>query len=321
MLQRMIRIVKRIPRQVITFVFLAAVVVFLVLYLKGTDFGQLRHLNINWWYVALGSAWAMVFRYWMVVIWRVILRALGSHDLPSFGVMSDVYAKAWMSRYIPGTFAWIAGKVYMAAQYGISKSRLAVSSLLEGGMQIAAAVVVSLLLIGFNPHLSTIPVGVRLAVVLVSLACLLILFPPVFNRLLHVAHVAIKKQKPSDELRINSSAVIRPFLLFAVGTFINGAASYYIVIAVSPHQSVSLFLYIVGVFGLAGAVGMATPFLPSGIGVRDGVLLVLLAAIMPKDVALAITVFSRLWQIAVDALFLGVAMFARKMLPTESKKS
>jgi hypothetical protein len=253
----------------------------------------------------------------MVLIWRVILRALGSEKLPSYALMTDVFAKAWISRYIPGTVTWIAGKVYMAASYGISKSRLAVSSLLEGGMQIVAAVVISLLLIGFNPHLSTIPLVVRLLVVLVSIACLFVLFPPVFNRLLHIAHVAIRKQKPSDELRINGSAVIRSFLLFAVGTFINGTANYYIVAAISQHQSLSLYFYFVGAFGIAGAIGMAVPFLPSGLGIRDGVLLVLLTAVMPKDIALAVTVFTRLWQVGVDVLFLGAAVFFRRLLPVK----
>lgn len=313
MIHKAFRYYRKIPRQVISTTFLAAVIIFLVLYLKDTNFSQLRSLQVNWWDIVIGSLWALLFRYEMVFIWRVILRALGAPSLPGYGLMAEVFAKAWISRYIPGTVTWIAGKVYMAAQFGISKSRLAVSSLLEGGMQIVAAVVVSLLLIGFNPHLSTIPLAARIAVVIVSLLSLFVLLPPVFNRLLHVAHVTIKKQRPSDELRINGRAVIRSFLLFTVGTFLNGTANYFVVLGLSGHGSLSLYFYLVGAFGLAGAVGMATPFLPSGIGVRDGVLLLLLAAVMPKDVALAITVFSRLWQVAVDLIFLGIAVLVGRL--------
>ncbi|HSW79463.1 MAG TPA: lysylphosphatidylglycerol synthase domain-containing protein [Candidatus Saccharimonadales bacterium] len=298
-------IYRKIPRKVIAIFYVVAVAVFLYLYLKGTDFSQLKTITINWWYIVIASFWALLFRYSMVYIWRVILRSLGTNKLPGFGIMAEVFAKAWISRYIPGTVTWIAGKIYMASQFGISKSRLAVSSLLEGGMQVVAAVVVSLLLIGFNPHINTIPLYVRILTVVISIISLFILLPPVFNRILHFAHVSIKKQPPSDELRINGSAVIKSFLWFVVGTFLNGTACYFLAIAVTGSGSTSLYFYIVGAFGLAGAIGMATPLLPSGLGVRDGVLLVLLGAVMPKDIALAITVLSRLWQVAVDGIFLG----------------
>src|SRR5665213_1565043 len=158
MIYKLVQTYKRIPRQLIIIIFIAAIVLFLVVYLKGTDFSQLRHLRVNWWLVIVGSVWALLFRYWAVFIWRVILRALGSLTLPSFRLMSYVFAKAWMARYIPGTITWVAGRVYMAANYGISKSRLVVSSLLEGGMQVIASIVVSLLLIGFSPHLHNISI-------------------------------------------------------------------------------------------------------------------------------------------------------------------
>lgn len=128
MIRALSRFYHRIPRQAVSLLFLIAIIVFLILYLKGTDLSQLRHLHIRWLWVLVGSAWGLVFRYWAVFIWRVILRALGSPSLPNFRLMTYVFAKAWMARYIPGTITWIAGKVYMAASYGISKSRLAVSS-------------------------------------------------------------------------------------------------------------------------------------------------------------------------------------------------
>ena len=295
-----------------------AIVAFLVLYLKGTDWSQLRHLRINWWMVGIGSLFALAFRYWMVVIWRVILRALGNRDLPGFNIMAYIYAKAWITRYIPGTVTWIVGKVYMAASYGISKSRLAVSSLLEGGMQVVALTVVSLFILGFSPRLHSIPTVVRIAVVAVSILSLLVLYPPIFNRLLHMAHVALKKQKPNEELRINGQAVVRSFLLFAIGVFITGTANYFVVLALAPHTDHSFYFYLVGAFGIAGAIGIATPFVPSGLGVRDGVILLLLAAIMPKEIAVAITVFTRLWQVAMDALFLGIAIAVHKFVVPET---
>lgn len=302
----LVRLYKKTPSQLIGGLLFAIVVIFLVLYLRSTDFSNLEQVRINWYWMFWASLVALAFRYQMVFIWRVILRALGSPHLPPFTVMSDIYAKSWLARYIPGTVTWIAGKVVMAANQGISKSRLVVSSLLEAGMQVTAAVVVSLILIGFSPHIGHIPVIIRVIVILMSLAFLTLLSPPVFNRLLRLGHSFTKRELPS-ELRINRQAMLRSFSLFVLGTFLNGASCFLLIHALVPNLPANLFLYIVGSFGLAGAIGMATPFLPSGIGVRDGALLVLLAAVFPRDIALAITVVSRIWQVAVDVLFFAVA--------------
>lgn len=129
-------LLRKIPRRVISLIFLACVVVFFALYLRSIDWQRLSHLHFSWGYLVAATVSATVSRYWGVLIWRYILRDLGATDLPDFVTMADVYAKSWLGRYIPGTVTWIAGKVYMASAHRISKSRLAVSSLLEGGTQI-----------------------------------------------------------------------------------------------------------------------------------------------------------------------------------------
>jgi len=306
MIQKLLGYYRRIPKRVTSVLFIIAVVVFLVLYLKDTDFGRLRHLHIDWWLLLAASAWTLAFRYWMVLIWRVILRALGSEHLPPFRVMSYVYAKAWLSRYIPGTVTWIAARIYMASSYGISKSRLMVSSLLEGAMQVAASTIVSMIILGLNPHFDLVPLVAKVLVVIVSIISLVVLFPPIFNRLMYIAFSVFKRQ-PNRDLHINGKAVGWSFVLFAIGTFINGTGAFLLILSIDPTTSLATYLYIIGAFGISGAIGIAVPFLPSGLGVRDGILLVLLAAIMPKEVALVVTVFSRLWLMAIDVLFLGAA--------------
>jgi uncharacterized membrane protein YbhN (UPF0104 family) len=308
---------RKTPRRLLAAFLFVLIVVFLVIYLRGTNFDQLRTMRINWYWMTWSVIVSLLFRYLMVYIWRVILRALGSPHLPSFRLMADIYAKSWLARYIPGTVTWIAGKIVMASSYGISKSRLAVSSLLEAGMQAAAAVVVSLILIGFSPRVSSIPLLLRIMLVAASAAGMLLLSPPIFNRLLGLAHKLFRKGDPHIELQINGAAVWQSFSWFVIGTFVNGWACFLLVHSLVPSLPTSLFLYIVGAFALAGAIGMATPLLPSGIGVRDGALLVLLAAVFPRDIALAVTVISRIWQIVADLIFFGAAWLVRRARPTE----
>lgn len=286
---------------------LAAILVFLVLYLKSIDFHKLARLSIDWRWLGLASLLALLYRYWAVSVWRVILRALGTRQLPPYRVMAQVFAKAWMARYIPGTVTWVVGRIYLASRYGISVSRLMVSSLLEGGMQVVAGIVVSLLLIGIGGHVNVIAWPVKVLAVVLALIGLVTLLPPIFNRLLALAYRLLKKGEAHDELKINGRAVWQSFLLFAFGSLITGTANFFLAHSVVPGIGLHSYLFLVGTFGLAGALGIAVPFLPSGIGVRDGVQLVLLSLIMPKEAALAVTVLSRLWSLAVDIIFFVIA--------------
>lgn len=289
------------------YAFYLLILLFFVLYLRGIDLHKLERLHVNWYYVGIGTLFALAFRYGGVFVWRVILRALGSHKLPPYLLMSYIYAKAWMGRYIPGTVPWIASKIYMAGNHGISKSRLTVAALLEGGMQVVAITIVALLMLGFDPRLHVIPLALRILLVIGALALLVFLSPPVFNRLFAIAYRLLKRGEPHHELRINAQATVRSFLLYAVGGIISGLSYFFITKSIEPHTSWSLLIYIIGIFNLASAIGIATPLVPSGLGVRDGIQLILLAPIFPREIALAITVFSRLWSAAVDVLFFVIA--------------
>ena len=302
-MQPALKLARRIPKQAIGAIFIAAAMVFFVLYLRSIDWQRIRHLHLAWGYLVAATVFATAFRYWGVVIWRYILTDLGAKNLPEFTVMAEVYAKSWMGRYIPGTVTWIAGKVFMASSHGISKSRLAVSSLLEGGMQIIAVMVMSMFLLGFDSRLNVIPVQYKLLMILCAAALLLILTPAIFNRILRLAFLLAKKKDPHQELLINGRAVARSFLMYSFGSLILGVAEFFIARTVDPALPLSDFWFIVGAFNLAGALGMLAIGVPSGLGVRDGAILLLLTTILPKELALAITVTSRLWIAFADVVF------------------
>lgn len=288
-------------------VFFATAAIFLALYLVSINYSSLARLTLNWQLLIAATASAILFRYWGVLVWRFILSELGSTSLPTFRELSSVYAKAWMGRYIPGKVTWIAAKVYLATRFGISRSRLAVSSLLEGGMQIVAVLAVSMLLLGLDPRLDVIPRTPKLILVALATVCLVALHPIVFNQLARRTHLIIKGKEPGPELRINCAAAVKSFGLYSVGTIISGTSFYLLARSVDPMISGDLYLYCVGSYTLAGAIGMATPLLPSGVGVRDGVLLVLLTVVLPAEIAVALTILSRLWSAIVDILFYIVA--------------
>ena len=59
-------------------------------------------------------------------------------------------------------------------------------------------------------------------------------------------------------------------------------------------------------FALASAIGMFAVIVPAGVGVRDGVLALLLAALMPFPAAFTIVVISRFFSVVADVLVAAV---------------
>lgn len=293
----------KLQRSLVSTSFAVLIIIFFIIYLKGIDYDQLNNITFNLPLLAFASLVALGFRYLGVYIWRCILHDLGSKELPSFYLLASIYAKAWMGRYIPGSVTWIAGKVYLASSLGISKSRLTIASMLEAIVQIAAITSVSLLLVGFDTRTDMISVEVK--ALLVTFACSLIIFlhPRIFNRIIEILFTYFIKKPVYKELENNKSSVVRSFLLYSFGAFVSGTSYFFMTMAIVPDLSWTLFLYIVGAYSLAGAIGMAIPLLPSGLGVREGVQLVLLSVIFSKEVALVLVVFSRLWSSIIDVLF------------------
>lgn len=291
----------------ITYLFYLLLVVFLVFYLKSIDYDKLQNIQIQWIYIVYCTFLGLISRYFGAYIWMVLLRGLGSGVIKDKMQLISVYAKSWMGRYIPGTAPWILGKIHFASQHGISKNKLAVSSLLEGGLQICVTMVISATLLILDPRLSVINPVTRLLMILAIVFGIVIMLPPVFNRVVSTIYKMIRKKELSLEHLANGKTIAKGASLYVINALIGGLGFFFITKAVYLDLQYSNLLFIMGASSLAGAVSMLAIFAPSGIGVREGIQLALLSIIMPTEYALIITVLTRLWGVAMDFIFLGTS--------------
>lgn len=305
---------KRWALKLFPVVFYALLAVFAVRFMQTLDWTKLEGVSVSWPYVAIATLLALAFRYWGAYIWTVLLRSLGATNVAFTRDLIYVYAKSWLGRYIPGTAPWILGKIYFASQKGISKNKLAVSSLLEGLLQIVVTLALAILILLLDARASVIidtPMQVLMLLALVG--CVIVLVPPVFNTAIQIVYRLFKK-KPFDSAHAASSrSILTGSALYTVATVIGGLSFFFIAKAVYPELSYSETLFVLGVSNLASAVSMLAIFAPSGIGVREAIQVALLAIIMPAEIALVIAIVTRLWGIIVDVLF-----FLFSLLPSRS---
>lgn len=297
---------KRWLGKLIPIVFYALLLIFLGLYLKSIDFSKFSNLHFEWWWVVIASIIGLTTRYWQVFIWFVLLKNLGAKGLNKhFGQLIYVYAKSWMGRYIPGTAPWILGKIYFASKHGIDKNKLAVSSLLEGALQITVLMGVACFMLLLDSRLNVISLNLKILMGCVLAACVICIIPPIFNRLVSFAYKVFRKKTIAREHLPSSSTIFKGASLYVVGALLNGLSLFFIAKAIFPNLSYHDLPFVMGAGNLAGAAGMLAIFAPSGIGVREGIQLVLLSAIMPRELALLVVVLTRLWGVTMDLLFFG----------------
>lgn len=301
---------RRIAGILIPYLFYGALAVFLVIFFATVDYDELSGLRVHWGLMALALAVGLANRFWLVLIWLVILRGLGASRPRSLAVMADVYAKSWLGRYIPGTLPWILGKIYFASRQGISKTKLAVSSLVEGGVQLLVQLLVGLALLALDSTVAETFGDVWYVLIAAAVVCGVLLHPAVFTWVLSLVHRIVRK-RPLEVQHVPGWGVMGSAgAMYVVGGVLGGLAAFLVALSVHPQLSLGDLLFVVAAINLASAVSMVAVFAPSGLGVREAVLIALFTLIMPLDVAVIVAIVLRLWTIAADFAFLGLTRLA-----------
>lgn len=284
-------------------IFYVLLAVFFIMYIRSLDLSKLDINTINPGYLILSGAAALGFRFWGAYIWVIILRGLGAKNLRLSWPLLFVYAKSWMARYIPGTAPWILSKIYFASKHGISKNKLAVSSLLEAALQIVSLLAFSLFILAIDTHTIKINDTTKILLWICLAGLIILLYPRIFNFFISIAYRITKRKSFSREHYVNNKTVIKGIVLYLIGSVINGVGMFFIAKAVYEPLAYDQLLFVIGAGSLAGSLGMLAIFAPSGIGVRDGIQLALLSLIIPQEYALIVVIATRIWDVVIDVVF------------------
>lgn len=299
--------------QVIQMGFGLLVVIFISVYLFKIDWTALQDIQLDWVPFLIATLIALVYRYWGAVIWLFLLERLGARAVRgNLLELFQIYAKAWLGRYLLGAGTWILGKIYFASRFGIGKGKLAVSGVLEGVLQLLATLIVGLGLLAFDPRLDSVGSSFRVLSLIALVICCVGLIPPVFRTGIRVLYRMLRRKSIAVEDLPDGQSIIYGGLLYVAGTLITGVSYFFVAQAVYAPLQWSDILYVVGASSIASAVSLLAVFAPGGIGVREGVQVVFFAALMPVEVAVVVSVLMRLWSLLVDLLFFFVATVARR---------
>jgi hypothetical protein len=286
-------------------------ILFFIVRQVATQWDQVRNYSwkIDWLYLILSLVVLQIGLFVKSFLWSEVLKCFDTYLAPM-----RAFRVAYLSnlgRYVPGKIVQFVGIMYLAKKEGVRED-VALSSfaLMQMFDTPAGLVVVVLYLVimgvSFETFSAYYPVLIVLAVVS-AVSVIVILTPSLLSRTLNLALRLLKK--PAINFKLKKKTGFKLLFLYFVTWNIFGAAFYLLLRAITdiPNQ---FFGQASVIYAASYLIGYWALFAPGGIGVREGVMGLLLAQIgkLATPVALAVGLAARLWFLAAELTVSALAL-------------
>lgn len=252
------------------------------------------------------SAWA----------WRQLLRGQG--ESWSTWQLSAIMGLTQIAKYVPGNIAQHVGRASLALGQGMKLKSFTASVVHEALLTIAASLTIGVALVDTLPGGTSVLSGIygNFAMVAgaiaaaagVFLAAGSSLMPKILREKPFVASF-LERVGPAPGVSVTVSA----FTAYCLNYLVVGYGIWLLANALGFSNIIG-YAPLTAAFAMAWVLGFVTPGAPAGLGVREGVMALVLAGSMPGHDLLAIILASRLMTIIGDGMsFLLSAVTYRRL--------
>jgi hypothetical protein len=245
--------------------------------------------------------------------WRLILASLGGRL--SFRTAAPIWFLSNILRYIPGNVWQFLGMAELAHDAGVPRLVTLTSIVLHQAISTAVGIVIAAVyfavrgegvwLSRLRPLLWLVPLG------------LLLLQPRILERLLN--WIFRKLGRPAIRVTLTWGQIWILIARYFVVWMAMGLSFAMLVRALTPIAWRDA-PYLVAAWATAYVVGYLSLLTPAGLGVREGVMAVLLFPLMPLPVAAVIAIMARLWMVVGEALGAGVSLVAWRRMKSHDRR-
>lgn len=281
-------------------------VILVIFYFLGTalyrnwsqiDFKQL-HFNVPLLIVSMFflSGFYLMFAFG----WKLILKELGV-SLPFLKGLKIIFYSQ-LGKYLPGKiWAW-AGRIYFCKQLGIPTSKTFLSMVLELALTTISGILIFLVALLISPGFKT---NIHpFFLIIVVIMSFIIIHPKVLTRIINFFLRLIKKEQVRIEL--NFSQIFMIMAYYCIIWLCFGIAFYFLINSVT-FITPSKIPIITGSFAIASTIGLIALFVPAGLGVREGILSLLLSNFFPLSLAILLSFLCRIWVSVGELLMAGIS--------------
>ncbi len=299
--------------KVLKYGFLVLVAIFLARYFyENAD--TYRNLNVTIHWPVFAGAVGFYFLYKITLAsLRHYMTKLNGCGINYFKAIT-AYLYSILGKYIPGKVFMLLARIPAYEEAGAPIRKVTICFFLENICTLLGAAFLFLVSLLFFPNdLLADYQWAAIALVVVFFICI---NPKIINFFLRILEKVIHKK--DMEIPITYGEMIKVVLLFIGNWVIVGIGFYMLTCSIYPIP-MSEMLYSAGIFGLSCIIGILAIFAPSGLGVREGILVLGLGLIMPEEYAVIISIVSRLWMTVSELALIGIAFVVNQVMGRRKK--
>lgn len=298
------------------FIFLVLVVFFMYRFFKR-NINDIKdaHVTINIAAFIASLCIYFVYKTTQAFLWHYITKL--DHCAIDKRTAVTTYLYSTLGKYIPGKVFTLAARFPAYDEQGIPLRKVTICFLLENMCTLFGAGFLFVISLFFFDN--SIMSDYKYLIILAIILFFILINPKILNFFLgYLEKITHKKDLV---IEISYFDMVKVVILFILNWIISGIAFYMLVNSFIPIPY-SKMLYVGGVFGLAVTIGFFAVFAPSGIGVREAVMIfgfTTMTNLMSPGMAGVIAVVSRLWVSISELILILAAYVATKIFDRKKK--
>jgi len=258
--------------------------------------------NAQSWLLSLSFIFMLAQWFMIALEWKVIVRSLGGELGLRKGMR--IYFLSNLGRYIPGSVWYVLGRAYLGEREEVSAAVVSTSIVMENALATVSGMLLSALA---SPlFLSQYGRGSLYAGMAVGALGLIFLHPSLMSWLLSL--LARLLRRSSGVTPVGGYLATLGLLLGYIFIWaFRGIAFFMLLYSLCPIP-LAWLPTIGGILAASYIVGFLVPFAPGGLGVREGVIVLLLGQYVPLPAAAAAAILLRIWSTLSELIWAGVSM-------------
>lgn len=211
-----------------------------------------------------------------------------------------IYIVTHAARRVPGTVWHVLGRIAWYERLGIRKGITAFANGLETVLIILSGLVMVAIFFPFLTNSS----GVKLWQILLGIGTGLLVIHP---RLIQVIMARLGQEAPPGKITYR---LIISWFIYYLAIWLTGGSVLFLILRSMLDVSLALWPVCIVAWCTAGVAGMLLIFLPSGLGLNEATISLLLAIHIPSSIAVAAAIIIRilltLYEFAIAAILLVI---------------
>lgn len=293
--------------KILKYGFLVLVVIFLARYFyKNSESYRNLDVSINWAVFAGAVGFYFLYKITLASLWHYMTK-LNQCGIGYFRAIT-AYLYSILGKYIPGKVFMLLARIPAYEEAGAPIRKVTICFFLENICTLLGAAFLFLVSLLFFPN--DILADYTWATVGLVVVFFICINPKIINFFLKIMEKLIHKK--DMQIPMTYKQMLKVVLLFIGNWLIVGIGFYMLAYSIYPIP-LSEMLYTAGIFGLSCIIGILAIFAPSGLGVREGILVLGLGLIMPSEYAVIISIISRLWMTVSELALIGIAFVVNQV--------